>query len=190
MRTAKQPGCREARTWGSKPRHGGHTDDVRKRFPSLAAQHRVVSSVIGRFIHLSILVDRKTISATWLKNLKKKNGKPLCAKISQTLRAGAGMAFSDCAWPAREVWALFDHIDHIANRTAFPISRSERKRFPSQALQLIWRSIKNGRIAPPPPNADLAQHASAIREPGHEETIPFVHHVARNSPFHVLRFVH
>ena len=119
-------------------------NEVCSQFPGLRARPRIVNSVIGRFIYFFVLLDRGIVTPSWVKGLKDSNGKPLCDTLAKSLLDGGGIDIADWAWPAREVWALFDRIDDILNGAIFPISAAERKRIPTQALHLVRRAIRHG----------------------------------------------
>ena len=119
-------------------------NEVRGQFHDLEQRPLLVNSIIGRFIYFFVLLDRGIVTASWLTSLKDSNAKPLCGDIARSLLEAGRIDIADQAWPASEVWALFDRIDDIMNGAIFPISDADRKRIPSQALHLVRRAIRHG----------------------------------------------
>lgn len=106
----------------------------------------VVHAVIGRFLYLYVLLDRRVIDAKWIGSLTGRSGRALCPTIADTLKTPDG---AYVVWPAREVWALFDHIDSIMNGAIFPVAKAERAKVSEQTLHLIHRVIRHGdRVGP------------------------------------------
>ena len=119
-------------------------NEVRQQFDDLERRSPLVNSIIGRFIYFFVLLDRGIVTGSWIASLKDSNGKPLCRHIGRFLLDAERIDVADHAWPAGEVWALFDCIDDIMNGAIFPISAADRKRIPSQALHLVRRAIRHG----------------------------------------------
>lgn len=112
------------------------------QFPELDDRPVLVNSVIGRFIYLFILIDRGVVTPGWMNSLRNELGQPLCPTIAKSLVDENGA--DDSAWPAREVWELFDCIDGVLNGTIFPIKATERRIVPSKLLHLVRRVIRHG----------------------------------------------
>lgn len=105
-----------------------------------ALDRSVVHAVIGRFLYLYILLDRRIIDADWIAGLKDSSGRNVCTAIGEALKNSDALA----VWPAKEVWALFDAIDNVMNGAIFPISKSQRAIVTEGALHLIHRVIRHG----------------------------------------------
>jgi hypothetical protein len=119
---------------------------VRREHAALRNQPTLVNSLIGRFIYFFVLLDRGIINRAWVQTLKDSTGKLLCAQIARSLRDDGGIDAADHVWPAREVWALFDRIDDVLNGAIFPISSSDRRALPTEALHLVRRTIRHGDV--------------------------------------------
>jgi hypothetical protein len=119
-------------------------DAVRRDHPALRQQPALVNALIGRFIYFFVLLDRKIISGAWIGALTDEFGKALCPQIATSIDEKGGIDIADRSWPAREVWALFDKIDDILNGAIFPITASQRRLIPSDALHIVRRAIRHG----------------------------------------------
>ncbi|KAB2699923.1 HsdM family class I SAM-dependent methyltransferase [Brucella lupini] len=105
-----------------------------------ALDRSIVHAVIGRFLYLYVLLDRRIIDADWIASLKDFSGSNLCPTIGGALKSSNAFA----VWPAKEVWALFDAIDNVMNGAIFPVSNSQRAIVTESALHLIHRVIRHG----------------------------------------------
>lgn len=105
-----------------------------------ALDRSVVHAIIGRFLYLYVLLDRRTIDADWISGIANPAGQKLCATIGLALKNSDGLA----VWPAQEVWALFDAIDGIMNGAIFPVGKSLRANVSDATLHLIHRVIRHG----------------------------------------------
>ncbi len=117
--------------------------EVQEKFDQLKSDAALINAIIGRFIYFFVLLDRGIVSAEWAASLVDETGRKLCPVISQML-ADSKVSTSDKQWPAREIWTLFDRIDDVLNGAIFPITSSQRKRIPVEALHLVRRSIRYG----------------------------------------------
>jgi len=121
-------------------------DAVRHNYPALRQQPPLVNALIGRFIYFFVLLDRKIIGRPWIAALKDQTGKALCPQIAAAIDEKGGIDVVDRPWPAREVWSLFDEIDDVLNGTIFPISTTDRRLIPADAIHLVRRAIRHGDV--------------------------------------------
>lgn len=105
-----------------------------------ALDRSVVHAVIGRFLYLYILLDRRIIDEDWIAGLKDSDGSNLCPTIGKALKVSDAFA----VWPAKEVWGLFDAIDNVMNGAIFPVSESQRAIVTDDSLHRIHRVIRHG----------------------------------------------
>ncbi len=117
---------------------------VRRDHAALRQQPALINAIIGRFIYFFVLLDRKIIDRTWIAGLKDQTGKAACPQIAASIDEQGNVDISDRPWPAREVWLLFDKIDDVLNGAIFPISSSDRRFIPTNALHLVRRAIRHG----------------------------------------------
>jgi MmeI, DNA-methyltransferase domain len=73
-----------------------------------------------------------------------RNQETLCPQIVAAIDEAGRIDIKDRQWPAREIWSLFDKIDDVLNGAIFPISPSERRLIPADALHLVRRAIRHG----------------------------------------------
>jgi hypothetical protein len=117
---------------------------IRRQYPSLRQKSALINALIGRFIYFFVLLDRKIVSRTWIGALNDELNKALCPQIAAAIDDAGGVDIADRPWPAREVWSLFEKIDDVLNGAIFPISASERRLIPADALHLVRRAIRHG----------------------------------------------
>lgn len=115
------------------------SDEVQLLNPQLARS--TVHAIIGRFLYLYILQDRKIIDLNWIKQLRDSKGESICPSIASSLATDGG---SYSVWPSKEVWFLFDAIDEVMNGSIFPISTTIREEIDENILHLIHRVIRYG----------------------------------------------
>ncbi len=104
-------------------------------------ERSTLHAIIGRFLYLYVLLDRRVIGSDWIARLKGDEGQQLCPTIAEALSSSAG---NHSIWPTREVWALFDQIDKVMNGAVFPVTASQRTKISEQSLHLIHRVIRHG----------------------------------------------
>lgn len=110
------------------------SEGVLYRYPDFENDASLINSVIGRFLYFYILLDRRIVSADWVRGLES------CPVIGDSLSDPT----KDVVWPADEVWALFDAIDDAMNGSIFLISPDQRARLDVNLLHLVRRAIRNG----------------------------------------------
>ncbi|MBI1776201.1 MAG: N-6 DNA methylase [Proteobacteria bacterium] len=121
-------------------------ETVRTRHAALRDRPILVNSLIGRFIYFFVLLDRGIIDRNWIRGLKDDSGNQLCAQITNSIRDDGSIDTTDHAWPAREVWSLFDQIDNMLNGAIFPVNAADRRAVPADALHLVRRAIRHGDV--------------------------------------------
>ena len=114
------------------------SDIVQREQPNL--DRAVVHAVIGRFLYLYILLDRRVVDTKWMLSIKTSSGRARCSTIVRSL----GRPEDDIVWPAKEVWALFDSIDAVMNGAIFPVEKEDRREISEESLHLIHRVIRHG----------------------------------------------
>ena len=118
---------------------------VRHNYPALRQQPALVNALIGRFIYFFVLLDRKIIGGRGSPRSRTRQARPFARRsrppsmrrAASTLWTGRGR---------REVWSLFDKIDDVLNGTIFPISTTDRRLIPADALHLVRRAIRHGDV--------------------------------------------
>src|SRR5579871_3658432 len=117
---------------------------VRRENTALREQATLVNALIGRFIYFFVLLDRKIVTRSWIAGLRDQFGRSCCSQIAESIDDAGHVDAADRAWPAREVWALFDKIDEVLNGAIFPITPTQRRAISTDALHLVRRAIRHG----------------------------------------------
>ena len=117
---------------------------VRAEDSALAERQDIVNALIGRFLYLYVLVDRKIIDQAWVKALVDPKGEARCGSIQ--LHDGHGTEVPRSVWPASEIWTLFDAIDGVLNGSVFPVSETDRYLVSTQTMDLIRRVLRSDEI--------------------------------------------
>lgn len=86
------------------------------------------NGLIGRFLYIYFLSDRRIIDQTWLS------------------QRGHTLALDDKAsvWTPDATWRLFDDLDGIFNGSIFPLSDREKDEIRAQHINLVRRVMKHG----------------------------------------------
>lgn len=117
---------------------------VQEVAPTIARS--TIHAVIGKFLYLYVLIDRRVIDGHWIESLQSPTGRSLCSSIADSLNNPQS---ASVAWPAREVWALFDEIDEVMNGAIFPVPKMDRSKVTDHILHLVHRVIRHGdRLSP------------------------------------------
>ncbi len=96
-------------------------DDVGKLSPAAA------NSLIGRFLYIYFLVDRKIIDQNWIK--ARGHQIVLDDKLNQ--------------WSPEATWAFFEDLDSIFNGSIFPLRSEEREEIDASHINLVRRVMKH-----------------------------------------------
>lgn len=118
---------------------------VRNDHPALRERHDIVNALIGRFLYLYVLIDRRIVDQKWVNNISDDAGEPLCSNIQLADGYSADQPHPT-PWPIDEVWHLFDAIDDVLNGSVFPIRSIDRELVTGEALHLIRRVLRSDEI--------------------------------------------
>ena len=113
------------------------SSSLQRKFPSLNERADLINAMVGRFMYLFVLIDRGVIDQAWMDSLVDDQG-GCCPNINLECNDPS------IAWPADEVWRLFDCIDAVLNGAIFPVCTRERDLISTEVMHYIRRVIRNG----------------------------------------------
>jgi hypothetical protein len=119
-------------------------EHARREFPEFADDRDLINALIGKFIYIYVLVDRRILSMEWLSSR-------LAARVRKDAMAFLQEIFSDGgqsteAWTARAAMSVFDVVDGAINGSVFALDDGQRARIPDGLCHLIHRVVRRGEV--------------------------------------------
>lgn len=100
----------------------------RKGLPKLPP--RLTNALIGRFLYLFFLIDRRTLST------ENKRFEAALRLLREPSRR----------WPLDEMWKLFDDLDHVFNGSIFPITAADRGRVKDVHVEMLRQVLRQNAV--------------------------------------------
>ena len=118
-------------------------DHARRTFPEFIDDRDLINALIGKFIYIYVLIDRKILSIDWLaSHLPPRFRKDGLSFLHAILGAGQNGE----QWTAHAAFSVFDIVDDAINGSVFTLTSRATARVPDALCQLIHRVVRRGEV--------------------------------------------
>lgn len=118
-------------------------EHARRSFPEFADDRDLINALIGKFIYIYVLIDRKILSIDWLASYLPprfhRDGLSFIQAIFGTRRDGG-------EWTAQAAFSVFDIVDNAINGSVFALTAHQRTRVSDALCHLIHRVVRCGEV--------------------------------------------
>jgi hypothetical protein len=119
-------------------------EKARSEFPTFQQERNLINALIGKFIYIYVLIDRRILSTEWLLSRlripARKDGLLFLRAIF------ADESTQTDSWTTQAAQSVFDVVDDAINGSVFALSTDQWARVPNELCHLIHRVVRCGEI--------------------------------------------